>query len=59
MIRASPEYSRQEKERGLARLYQRIDARFQEVLPRMREFHHAVQRAHRTNRVSAEDSVSR
>ena len=59
MIRASPEYSRQEKERGLTRLYQRIDARFQEVLPRMREFHRAAQRAHRTNRVSAEDSVSR
>ena len=58
MIRASPEYSRQEKERGLTRLYQRIDARFQEVLPRMREFHRAGQRAHRTNRVSAEDSVS-
>ncbi len=59
MIRASPEYSRQEKERGLTRLYQRIDARFQEVLPRMREFHRAAQRAHRANRVSAEDSVSR
>ena len=59
MIRASPEYSRQEKERGLTRLYRRIDARFQEVLPRMREFHRAVQRAHSTNRVSAEGSGSR
>ena len=58
MLRASPEYSRQEKERGLTRLYQRIDARFQEVLPRMREFHRAVQRDS-TNRVSAEDSGSR
>ena len=59
MLRASPEYSRQEKERGLTRLYQRIDARFQEVLPRMREFHRATQRAHSTNRVSTEYSDSR
>jgi len=59
MIRASPDYSRQEKERGLTRLYQRIDARFQEVLPRIREFHRAVQRAHSADPVSAEDSGSR
>ena len=59
VIRASPEYSRQEKERGLTRLYRRIDARFQEVLPRMREFHRAGRRAHSTDRVSVEDSGSR
>ena len=59
VIRASPEYSRQEKERGLTRLYQRIDARFQDVLPRIREFHRAAQRAHSTDRVSDEDSGSR
>ena len=44
-IRASPEYTRAQKERGLNRLYRQIDVRFQEALPRMREFHRAARRA--------------
>lgn len=44
-IRASPEYTREQKERGLNRLYRQIDARFREALPRMREFHRAARRA--------------
>ena len=45
VIRASAEHTREEKERGLNRLYRQIDTRFQEVLPRMREFHRAARRA--------------
>ena len=58
-IRASPDYSREEKERGLTRLYQQIDERFQEVLPRMREFYRAARRAHGTDWSSLEDVRAR
>ena len=45
VIRASPEYTREEKEGGLTRLYERIDGEFREALPVMRVLHHAVRRA--------------
>ena len=42
VLRASTEYTRQEKERGLIRLYRALDTVFQRALPAMREFYRAA-----------------
>ena len=44
-LRASPEYTRLQKERGLTRVYQTIDAEFQKALPGMRELRRAIRSA--------------
>ena len=52
-LRASPDYTRRQKERGLTHLYEQIDASFRDALPGMRTLYGAARRADGPDEASA------